>query len=248
MRSCVLATKRFVGYAPAMTATGRFVKAGTNMQQRRTLFIDTETTPNPQSLKFIPGREVLPESSGTGMYFQRNQDSGSLAKSPLAKVVFQIKGVKGIFLGREFMTVTKMEEEAWSALKPQIFSKMLDFFAEGKPVVDDRPVVSDTAVLDTDDEIVATIKELLETRVRPSVQEDGGDIFYAGFDAATGIVKVRLAGSCVGCPSSSVTLRNGVENMLMHYIPEVKGIEDVGQVGDDSEPEPTKLEFRPESA
>lgn len=211
--------------------------------QRRCLFIDTETTPNPQSMKFLPGREVLPEASGTGMYFQKSQDSG---KSPLARVIFQVTGIKGIFLGRDFVTVTKAEDEAWATLKPQIFSKMLDFFAEGKPVVDDRPVVSDTTVLDTDNEVVATIKELLETRVRPSVQEDGGDIFYAGFDEQTGIVKVRLAGSCVGCPSSSVTLRNGVENMLMHYIPEVKGIEDVGQVGDGDETEPErKMEFRP---
>jgi len=198
-------------------------------------------------MKFLPGREVLPEASGTGMYFQRLADAG---KSPLAKVIFQVKGIKGIFLGRDFVTVTKQEDELWASLKPQIFSKMLDFFAEGKPVVDDRPVVSDTAVLDTDDEVVATIKELLETRVRPSVQEDGGDIFYAGFDASTGIVKVRLAGSCVGCPSSSVTLRNGVENMLMHYIPEVKGIEDVGPAssggdGDGESEEPHKMEFRP---
>ena len=209
----------------------------------RSLFIDTETTPNPQSMKFLPGREVLPESSGTGMYFMKAQDN---SKSPLARALFQVKGIKGIFLGRDFVTVTKADDEAWPALKPQIFSKMLDFFAEGKPVVDDRPVVSDTTVLDTDDEVVATIKELLETRVRPSVQEDGGDIFYAGFDAQTGIVKVRLAGSCVGCPSSSVTLRNGVENMLMHYIPEVKGIEDVGQVEEDPEGgQPQKMEFRP---
>ena len=210
---------------------------------RRSLFIDTETTPNPQSMKFLPGREVLPESSGTGMYFQRSPDTSN--KSPLARALFQVSGIKGIFLGRDFVTVTKAEDEAWASLKPQLFSKMLDFFAEGRPVVDDSPVVSDTTVLDTDDEVVATIKELLETRVRPSVQEDGGDIFYAGFDVRTGIVKVRLAGSCVGCPSSSITLRNGVENMLMHYIPEVKGIEDVGQVGTGAEEQPAKMEFRP---
>lgn len=213
-------------------------------QQLRCLFIDTETTPNPQSMKFLPGREVLPESGGTGMYFQRTQDGTALAKSPLAKTMFQIKGIKGVFLGRDFLTVTKSDDEVWQVLKPQIFSKMLDFFAEGKPVIDNSPVVSDTTILDSDDEIVATIKELLETRVRPSVQDDGGDIFYAGFDPITGIVKVRLAGSCVGCPSSSVTLRNGVENMLMHYIPEVKGIEDVGQVSEDDEVE-HKMEFRP---
>jgi Fe-S cluster biogenesis protein NfuA len=96
--------------------------------------------------------------------------------------------------------------------------------------MDTNPVVSDTTILDTDSEVVATIKELLESRVRPAVQEDGGDIFYEGFDEVKGIVRVRLAGSCVGCPSSSITLKNGVENMLMHYIPEVKGIEEVSGV------------------
>lgn len=215
--------------------------------QRRRLFIDTETTPNPQSMKFLPGREVLPEQAGTGMYFQR-ADSSSQAKSPLAKAIFSVKGVKGVFLGRDFITVTKSDDEMWTLLKPQLFSKMLDFFAEGKDVVaQNEPArASDTAVLDTDDEIVATIKELLETRVRPSVQDDGGDIFYAGFDAETGIVKVRLAGSCVGCPSSSVTLRNGVEKMLMHYISEVKGIEDVGQVEEEGTTDATQsLQFRP---
>jgi NFU1 iron-sulfur cluster scaffold homolog, mitochondrial len=131
-------------------------------------------------------------------------------------------------------------------LNPQIFSKILDFFAEGKPAVVDNPLVSDTTILDTDDEVVATIKELLETRIRPAVQEDGGDIFYVGFDPATGIVRVRLAGSCVGCPSSSVTLRNGVENMLKHYIAEVKGIEEMGQLEAEGE-QPRKLELQPES-
>jgi len=156
----------------------------------------------------------------------------------------QIDGVKGVFLGRDFLTVTKASDEMWSSLKPQVFSKILDFFAEGKPAVLDAPPVSDTTILDTDDEIVATIKELLETRIRPSVQDDGGDIFYEGFDAATGRVRVRLAGSCVGCPSSAVTLRSGVENMLKHYIPEVTGIEEVGGEETDST---QKLEFHPDT-
>ena len=235
---------------------------------RRTIFINTETTPNPQSMKFLPGQEVLPEAFGTGMYFQRG-DFREIDKSPLAKAILTVTGVKSIFLGKEFITITKNTDESWNILKPQIFTKILDFFSEGKPVIIDNPMVSDTTILDTDDEVVATIKELLETRVRPAVQEDGGDIFYVGFDpgnslshpdislhysfkssemkrirfsydtsldyshfknvnpprerpaSARGIVQVRLAGSCVGCPSSSVTLRNGVENMLMHYIPEV---------------------------
>ena len=148
---------------------------------RRTIFINTETTPNPQSMKFLPGQEVLPEAFGTGMYFQRG-DFREIDKSPLAKAILSVTGVKSIFLGKEFITVTKNTDEAWNILKPQIFTKILDFFSEGKPVIIDNPMVSDTTILDTDDEIVATIKELLETRVRPAVQEDGGDIFYVGFD------------------------------------------------------------------
>ena len=132
-------------------------------------------------MKFLPGQEVLPEAFGTGMYFQRG-DFREIDKSPLAKAILSITGVKSIFLGKEFITVTKNTDEAWNILKPQIFTKILDFFAEGKPVIIDNPMISDTTILDTDDEVVATIKELLETRVRPAVQEDGGDIFYVGFD------------------------------------------------------------------
>lgn len=205
----------------------------------RSIFIDTETTPNPQSMKFLPGREVLPESQGTGMYFQR----GEAQKSPLVKSLFTVPGIKGVFLGRDFITITKNTDDGWQTLKPLVFSKILDFIAEGRQIVEDTPQVSDTTILDSDDEVVATIKELLETRIRPAVQEDGGDIFYAGFDVEKGIVKVRLAGSCVGCPSSSVTLRNGVENMLMHYIPEVKGIE---EVTDDSNDAQAALSFKPD--
>lgn len=198
---------------------------------RRTMFVDAETTPNPQSMKFITGKEVLSEEFGTGMYFQRGARSGvsDTSSSPLAKRLFTVSGIKGVFLAKDFITVTKNNEESWAALKPQIFSHILDFYSEGLPVIEKiSQEVSDTTILDTDDEVVATIKELIETRVRPAVQEDGGDIFYRGFDPVDGIVKVQLAGSCVGCPSSSVTLRNGVEKMLMHYVPEVKGIMDVG--------------------
>eukprot|EP01036_Dinobryon_divergens_P033826 gene33825-43708_t len=197
---------------------------------RRNLFIDAEATPNPHSYKFKPGREVLNEEFGTGMYFQAGEKDSyqQIAKSPLAKELFTIEGVKSVFFGKDFITITKASDSSWAPLKPAIFSSILDFFAEDKPVMlPSTGELSDTAILDTDDEVVATIKELMETRIRPSVQEDGGDIFYVGFDPTTGLVKVRLAGSCVGCPSSSVTLRNGVENMLMHYIPEVKGIEEV---------------------
>jgi len=209
------------------------------------MFVDAETTPNPQSMKFITGKDVLPEEFGTGMYFQRGARAGvsDTSSSPLAKRLFTVTGIKGIFLGKDFITVTKNNEESWAALKPQIFSHILDFYAEGLPVVEIVSAeASDTAILESDDEVVATIKELIETRVRPAVQEDGGDIFYRGFDPLDGIVKVQLAGSCVGCPSSSVTLRNGVEKMLMHYVPEVKGIQDIstaeGEGGADGNDQP----------
>ena len=194
----------------------------------RTVFIDTQSTPNPHSMKFLPGKIVLEEEMGTGMYFQQGSKA-EIKKSPLAKELFKVDGVKGVFLGREFITITKKSDDVWNVLKPQIFSAILDWYSSGTPAVvaQEEGRVSDTAILDTDNEVVATIKELMETRIRPAVQDDGGDIFLEGFDADTGIVKVRLAGSCVGCPSSTATLRGGVENMLKHYVPEVKGIQDV---------------------
>ena len=195
----------------------------------RNIFINTESTPNPNSIKFLPGKEVLPESYGTGREFQ-SVSKREIQCSPLAKSLFEIDGINGVYLGRDFISVTKANEFQWSTLKPQVFSTIFDFFSENKPVILDTPIVSDTAILETDDEVVATIKELLETKIRPYVQEDGGDIFYVKFDEENGFVHVRLAGSCVGCPSSSITLRNGVENMLMHYIPEVKGIIEVSSL------------------
>ncbi|CAM9129160.1 unnamed protein product [Phaeothamnion confervicola] len=192
---------------------------------RRSMFIQTETTPNPNSLKFMPGQLVLPESHGSGMYFTKGDRDAR--QSPLASKVLALDGVMGVFLGRDFISVTKAEDEKWPLVKPIVFGAIMDFYAEGKPAVLDEPVVSDTTILDTDDEVVAMIKELLEERIRPAVQEDGGDIFFRGFDAGTGKVKLQLAGSCSGCPSSSVTLRSGVENMLKHYIPEVTGVEEV---------------------
>lgn len=158
-------------------------------------------------------------------YFQaKNKDE--IKRSPLAKSLFATSGVSGVFFGRDFITVTKNSDEVWHILKPLIFSKILDFYAEGRPILSKEAEALDTTILPGDSEIVATIKELLETKIRPNVQDDGGDIFYEGYDEDTGIVKVSLAGSCVGCPSSKVTLKQGVETMLMHYIPEVKGVEE----------------------
>lgn len=219
----------------------------------RNVFVNVEVTPNPQSLKFLPGKEVLPETYGTGMYFEK-ANSRELLKSPLATKLLKLPGLKSVFFGKDFITVTKDTDYQWVQVKPMIYTQLLDFFTGDELVIDDshQAEASDTQILDSDSDIVAAIKELMETRVRPSVQEDGGDIFYVGFEPSTGMVKVRLAGSCVGCPSSSVTLRNGVENMLMHYIPEVKGIEEVTEASEAfnanevSQEGEMKLNFKPE--
>jgi Fe-S cluster biogenesis protein NfuA len=242
------------------TRIGSFVPSlNILQQQRRNIFIETESTPNPQSLKFLPkDQEVLPEKYGTGIHFEsssvnslNNNNQQIIYSSPLvAKLFKNIQGIKSVFLGTNFITVTKDSNENWAKLKPFVFSQLFDHYASKDPVIEEKnmsggsssPMVSDTTILDTDTEIVAAIKELIETRIRPSVQEDGGDIFYVDFDVDTGLVKVKLAGSCVGCPSSSVTLRNGVENMLTHYVPEVTGIVDV--TAEEGE-QPAKLHFDP---
>lgn len=190
----------------------------------RSMFIQTESTPNPQSVKFLPGRAVLDDRFTTGVDF--TPTSEEVRRSPLAKKLFQIDGVSRVFFGKDFISITKLEDEDWDALNAEIFATIMDFFASGEEVMSNEPVITDTTILPDDDEVVAMIKELLEQRIRPSVQDDGGDIFYKGFDEKTGMVSVQLAGSCAGCPSSSVTLKHGVENMLKHYIPEVRGIEE----------------------
>jgi Fe-S cluster biogenesis protein NfuA len=189
------------------------------------MFIQTETTPNEDSLKFLPGQSVM--DSGTAEFL----DTRSSMSSPLAKKLFGIEGVKGVFYGPDFVTVSKASEHQWSLLKPEIYAYIMEFFQTGQslfPDPNDQQGSSDTMILDTDSETVAMIKELLDTRVRPAIQEDGGDIEYRGFGEETdGIVRLKLKGSCRGCDSSSVTLKNGIERMLMHYIPEVKAVEQV---------------------
>lgn len=198
------------------------------LQQFRSLFIQTEETPNPESLKFLPGRIVLDVEEGGEVgngFYATKTDQEEIARSPLAKELFQVDGVKSVYLGNDFVTVTKYAEHHWMHVKTRVFSALMDFYQTGQPAVSQVAIVTDTTILDDDDEVVAMIKELLESRIRPAVQEDGGDIRYVGFEPDSGLVTVRLAGSCVGCPSSAVTLKNGVENMLMHYIPEVTGVE-----------------------
>ncbi|XP_029999010.1 NFU1 iron-sulfur cluster scaffold homolog, mitochondrial [Sphaeramia orbicularis] len=187
----------------------------------RTMFVQTQDTPNPNSLKFIPGRIVL--ESGT-MNFAGPRDAFC---SPLARQLFRIDGVKSVFLGPDFITITKSDDNMeWKVIKPDVFAAIMDFFTSGLPVVnEDSKPSADTAPSDDDDEVVAMIKELLDTRIRPTVQEDGGDVVYRGFE--DGIVKLKLQGSCTSCPSSIVTLKNGIQNMLQFYVPEVESVEEV---------------------
>lgn len=221
-----------------------------SLQQFRSLFIQTEETPNPESLKFLPGRIVLDVEEGGEVgngFYATKSDKDEIARSPLAKELFQVEGVKSVYLGNDFVTVTKFAEAHWMHVKTRVFSSLMDFFQSGQPAVAAAAIVTDTTILDDDDEIVAMIKELLESRIRPAVQEDGGDIRYVGFEPDSGLVTVKLAGSCVGCPSSSVTLKNGVENMLMHYIPEVTGVnalEDEEEEGGDGDVQVTETKAK----
>ncbi|XP_051231010.1 nifU-like protein 4, mitochondrial [Lolium perenne] len=189
--------------------------------QKRTMFIQTQSTPNPQSLMFHPGKPVMEVGSSDF------PNARTAMTSPLAKALFAIEGVTRVFFGSDFVTVTKSDETSWDYLKPEVFAAIMDFYSSGQPLFLDANTAAakDTAIHEDDSEIVAMIKELLETRIRPAVQDDGGDIEYRGFDPETGIVKLQMQGACSGCPSSAVTLKSGIENMLMHYVPEVKGVE-----------------------
>lgn len=168
------------------------------------MFIQTESTPNEDSLKFLPGQEVM--ESGTAEFL----DSRDAMRSPLAKRLFQLEGVKSVFFGPDFVTVSKVTEVPWGTLKPEIYSTLMENFTAGHALFTEEGQhgSSDTVVLETDSETVAMIKELLDTRVRPSIQEDGGDLEYRGFGEDTdGLVRIKLKGSCRGCDSSTVTLK-----------------------------------------
>ena len=155
--------------------------------------------------------------------------------SPLARRLFQIDGVTRVFFGRDFISVTKKDELDWAVLKPEVLEVVTDHFTKGQPVLtEDAPIADDTVIKDDDSEAVAMIKEIIETRIRPFVQEDGGDVKYIDFNEETGHVRLQMKGSCAGCPSSSVTLRNGIENMLKHYVPEVESIEAIDDLPEEN--------------
>lgn len=183
------------------------------------MFIETEGTPNPATLKFLPGRDVM--AGGTADF----ATAEAAERSPLATALFTLPGVSRVFLGSDFVTVTKSDLAAWQTLKPQVLGAVMEHFVAGRPVILGEEGVADEDVSPDDAEIVSQIKELLDTRVRPAVAGDGGDIVFRGF--REGVVRLHMQGSCSGCPSSSATLKHGIENMLKHYIPEVVGVEQV---------------------
>ena len=149
----------------------------------------------------------------------------------------ETEGVAGVFLASDFITVSKEEDADWLTLKPQLFASIMDHYAAGESALSEGEDIDSLAISEDDSEVVQMIKELLDMRIRPSVQEDGGDIKFHGFDEENGVVSLEMQGSCSGCPSSSVTLKSGIENMLMHYIPEVKEVENIGAGADDMDDE-----------
>lgn len=184
------------------------------------MFIETEGTPNPATLKFLPGQYVI--ETGTADF----ASPASAARSPLASALFDLPGVARVFLGSDFITVTKTDKIPWPALKPQVLAAIMEHFVAGRPVIEgDGDDLPEDDVDPADQEIVEQIKELLDTRVRPAVAGDGGDIVFRGY--RNGIVRLHMQGSCSGCPSSRATLKHGIENMLRHYVPEVVAVEQV---------------------
>lgn len=180
------------------------------------MFIQTETTPNPSALKFIPGVPVLPAGAQSMEYL----DGRETHSSPLARKLFAVDGVRSVFYGPDFITVTKAEDANWAHIKPEVFSLITETLnAGGSAVLEGgTSMAEDTAPAEGDTEVVAMIKELLDTRIRPAIQEDGGDIEFRGFDVEAGEVKLKLRGACRTCDSSTVTLKHGIESMLMHYV------------------------------
>ncbi len=188
------------------------------------MFIETETTPNPATLKFLPGRPVMPEGT------LDIRDMAGAARSPLAQALFSVDGVSGVFFGSDFVSVTKADGD-WAHLKPAILGAIMEHFMSGAPLIEgvhevrahgaDGDEFFDEADVDT----VDTIKELIETRVRPAVAGDGGDITFKGFKDGT--VYLAMKGACAGCPSSTATLKQGIQNLLRHFVPEVHSVEQI---------------------
>ncbi len=183
------------------------------------MFIQTEETPNPNALKFLPDHSISLQGP---VFFNSPEEAKN--KSKLASKLFQIENVMAVFYGNNFVTITKSQEAEWSVLKPEILMVIMDHLVAGLPIIDEEQKQQDHSINPEDlSEIEKQIVEIIDTRVRPSVAMDGGDIIYQGFKE--GIVYLQLRGACSGCPSSSITLKNGIESMLQHFIPEVKSVE-----------------------
>ncbi|MFW8635824.1 NifU family protein [Cribrihabitans pelagius] len=186
------------------------------------MFIQTESTPNPATLKFLPGQTVL--EAGTADF----ASAEAAAQSPLAARIFAVDGVTGVFFGNDFVTVTKADAVEWDHIKPAILGAVMEHYQSGQPVMAggaSDPASGHAEHSGEDEEIVNQIKELLDSRVRPAVAQDGGDITFHGFDR--GVVYLHMQGACAGCPSSTLTLKMGIENLLRHYIPEVTEVRPV---------------------
>jgi NFU1 iron-sulfur cluster scaffold homolog, mitochondrial len=184
------------------------------------MFIQTEATPNPQVLKFLPGRELLPGGS------REFVSAAEAEASPLAQALFGVAGVRRVYFGDDFLTVTKDEGREWAHLKAPILAEIMDHFTSGAPLIEGEESETDEAVYEGETaEIVAEIKSLIDTRIRPAVAQDGGDILFSRFEPDTGVVWLNMRGACSGCPSSAATLKAGVENLLRHYVPEVTRVE-----------------------
>lgn len=184
------------------------------------MFIQTEATPNPQVLKFLPGRDLLPRGSRE---FVSVDEADA---SPLARALFAIPGVTRVYFGDDFLTVSKDRDRDWAHLKAPILAEIMDHFTSGAPLIEGEAAAEDEEVYEGETaQIVAEIKDLIDTRIRPAVAQDGGDILFSRFEPATGVVWLNMRGACSGCPSSAATLKAGVENLLRHYVPEVTRVE-----------------------
>ena len=184
------------------------------------IFVKVQQTPNPHSLKFLPGKNILDEEKTYDFANVRQAMS-----SPLAIKLFEIKGVNRVFYAKNYVSVGKQELTDWSEIKPFVIDVICDYFTKNLELFDSKPQPEDTKINENDSTTIALIKEIIAVRIRPVVQEDGGDIEFINFEENTGIVYLAMKGSCSGCPSSSVTLKNGIEKMLLYYVPDVKGVE-----------------------
>jgi len=192
-----------------------------SLNKVRSALVKVADTPNEKSLKFLPiGKEVL--GKGRALEFRNYRT----AKSPLARELFKISGVTNVFFGDQFITVSVIDPNNWAEVKPGVYDSIIRHFQSGRALLDDD-VDSTTEVDEEEDEVVELIKELIETKIKPTVQYDGGDVSFVGFNKESGVVSLQMHGACVGCSQSAVTLHNGIERMLKYYVPEVTSVEEV---------------------